>query len=211
MRGALTFAVRDMDRVGMIATATRWVMRRGCQTGKSFLVRPQPGCSDQQRSGKTPGRWLSFGLLALDKISKNRVGRTGFEPVTSSVSECRPSSLSSEIGVVTWAYPRRALFGLPSVSCAYLYDPQRSRAVVGPSLGHVHGSGGRRRHSSNLAAGLGRLFRGCPSTHGPFRICSGSCGDAARTCTAADHCGRPAARPLLHATIRSACQPCTPP
>jgi len=43
MRGALTFAVRDMNRVGVTATATRWVLRRGCRTGKSLLVRPQPG------------------------------------------------------------------------------------------------------------------------------------------------------------------------
>ena len=43
MRGALTFAVRDMNRVGMTATAARWVLRRGFQTGKSLLVRPQPG------------------------------------------------------------------------------------------------------------------------------------------------------------------------
>ena len=47
------------------------------------------GCSDQQRSDKTPGRWLSFGLSALDRFSNNGVGRTGFEPVTSSVSGCR--------------------------------------------------------------------------------------------------------------------------
>jgi hypothetical protein len=66
------------------------------------------------------------------------------------VSECRPSSLSSGIGTVTWAYARRSLFRLPSVSCAYLYGPQRSRAVVGPSLGHVHGSGGRLSDLANL-------------------------------------------------------------
>ena len=36
------------------------------------------------------------------------------------------------------------LFVLPSVSCAYPRDPQRSRAVVGPSLGDAHGSGGGR-------------------------------------------------------------------
>jgi hypothetical protein len=34
---------------------------------------------------KTAGAWLPSWLSALDKISKNRVGRTGFEPVTSSV------------------------------------------------------------------------------------------------------------------------------
>ena len=39
MRGALTFAVRDMNRVGMTATAARWVLRRACQTGKSLLSR----------------------------------------------------------------------------------------------------------------------------------------------------------------------------
>jgi hypothetical protein len=50
------------------------------------------GCSDQQGSGKTPGHWLSFGLSALDRLSKKVVGRTGFEPVTSSVSRSpRPS------------------------------------------------------------------------------------------------------------------------
>ncbi len=31
MRGALTFAPRDINRVGMTATATRKVLRRACQ------------------------------------------------------------------------------------------------------------------------------------------------------------------------------------
>jgi len=35
---------------------------------------------------RTAGRWLSFRLPPLYMISKNGVGRTGFEPVTSSVS-----------------------------------------------------------------------------------------------------------------------------
>src|SRR5580658_547079 len=50
--------------------------------------------SDQQRSAKTAGGWLPFGLSSLDKISKNGVGRTGFEPVTSSVSG-KPRPISS--------------------------------------------------------------------------------------------------------------------
>jgi len=45
--------------------------------------------SDQQRSGKTAGGWLPLRPLVLDRLSKDGVGRTGFEPVTSSVSECR--------------------------------------------------------------------------------------------------------------------------
>jgi len=43
--------------------------------------------SDQQRSDKTAGGWLPLRLLKLDRFSENGVGRTGFEPVTSSVSE----------------------------------------------------------------------------------------------------------------------------
>jgi hypothetical protein len=46
-------------------------------------------CSDQQRCGETAGAWLPFWLSALDEISKNGVGRTGFEPVTSSVSSLK--------------------------------------------------------------------------------------------------------------------------
>ena len=42
--------------------------------------------SDQQRRDKTAGGWLPFGFPPLDTISKNVVGRTRFELVTSSVS-----------------------------------------------------------------------------------------------------------------------------
>jgi hypothetical protein len=42
--------------------------------------------SDQQRRDKTAAGWLPFRPSALDRFSKNGVGRTGFEPVTSSVS-----------------------------------------------------------------------------------------------------------------------------
>jgi hypothetical protein len=44
------------------------------------------GSSDQRLRRKTAGGWLSFRLSPVDTISKNGVGRTGFEPVTSSVS-----------------------------------------------------------------------------------------------------------------------------
>jgi hypothetical protein len=44
------------------------------------------GALTSNEAAKPPGHWLSFGLSALDRISKNVVGRTGFEPVTSSVS-----------------------------------------------------------------------------------------------------------------------------
>ena len=57
------------------------------------------------------------------------------EPVTSSVSECRPSGSGSILIAVTWAYARCALLMLPCLSCAYPRGPWRSRAVAGPSLG----------------------------------------------------------------------------
>jgi hypothetical protein len=44
------------------------------------------GSSDQRLRDKTAGGWLSFRLSGLDIHLKNGVGRTGFEPVTSSVS-----------------------------------------------------------------------------------------------------------------------------
>src|ERR1700693_4193921 len=65
------------------------------------------------------------------------VGLPGLEPGTSSLSECRPSGFSRDIDVVTWAYARWASSGYLVVSCAYPRHPQRSRAVVGPSLGIV--------------------------------------------------------------------------
>ena len=85
-----------MNRVGMTASAARWVLRRGCQTGKSLSVRPQPEVLWPATKRQTPGRWLSFELSALDGFSKNGVGRTGFEPVTSSVSGKRsPAELTA--------------------------------------------------------------------------------------------------------------------
>jgi hypothetical protein len=43
MRGALTIAVRDMNRVGMTAAAARWVTSRGCQTGKESTGQASAG------------------------------------------------------------------------------------------------------------------------------------------------------------------------
>jgi hypothetical protein len=44
------------------------------------------------------------------------VGRTGFEPVTSSVSECRFSGSGRGFAAVTWAYASCARVGLPCMS-----------------------------------------------------------------------------------------------
>jgi hypothetical protein len=64
----------------------------------SAAAKPPHECSDQPLFGKTPGRWLSFGLSPLDGFSKNGVGRTGFEPVTSSVSGKRsPAELTARV------------------------------------------------------------------------------------------------------------------
>ena len=53
-------------------------------------------CSDQLLRDETAARWLSLRLSPLDMISKNGVGRTGFEPVTSSVSGKRsPAELTA--------------------------------------------------------------------------------------------------------------------
>jgi hypothetical protein len=65
------------------------------------------------------------------------VGVPGLEPGTSSLSECRHFSSGSGLMAVTWAYAYSALITLPAVSCGYPRRPQRSRAVVGPSLGPV--------------------------------------------------------------------------
>jgi hypothetical protein len=50
------------------------------------MQRPECRRCDQRLLGITAETWLPSWLPALDRISKNRVGRTGFEPVTSSVS-----------------------------------------------------------------------------------------------------------------------------
>ena len=52
MRDALTFAVRDINRVGMTGTAARWVLRRACQPERVSWSDRTWGCSDQQRSAK---------------------------------------------------------------------------------------------------------------------------------------------------------------
>jgi hypothetical protein len=59
--------------------------------------------------------------------------------VTSSVSGCRHYGSGCIVAGVTWAYACCALVGYLAVSCIYTYGPRHSRAVVGPSLGHVHG------------------------------------------------------------------------
>ena len=56
MRGTLTFAVRDMNRVGMTATAARWVLRRGCQTGK-----------------ESPSQTSTWGALTSNEAAKPQV------------------------------------------------------------------------------------------------------------------------------------------
>ena len=50
------------------------------------MLRPECQRRDQRLLRKTAGAWLPSWLSALHQISKNGVGRTGFEPVTSSVS-----------------------------------------------------------------------------------------------------------------------------
>jgi hypothetical protein len=126
--------------------------------------------------GRTPIPLASsspFGSHSLDRCSKI-VGRTGFEPVTSSVSGCRRSRLSGSLAAVTWAYVCWAPFGLPSVSCAYPRDPLRSRAVVGPSLGDVHGSEGRLCNRANYTICLHGFDRSCCGRLRSFRVYSGS-------------------------------------
>ncbi len=97
-----------------------------------------------------------------------------FEPQTSSVSGCRRSRPSSSLAAVTWANACCALFGLPSVSCAYPRGPQRSRDVVGPSLAHVHGSGGGAPHLSNWCTCLLGVHHSPPRPPTSFRVFSGS-------------------------------------
>jgi hypothetical protein len=60
---------------------------------------------DQRLLGKTAGAWLPSWLSTLDEISKNRVGRTGFEPVTSSVGN---SGVSVTVGLSRTVSPSPA-------------------------------------------------------------------------------------------------------
>ena len=52
-------------------------------TSAADAVKAMFTCQEEPESA---GGWLPFRLSPLDTISKNAVGRTGFEPVTSSVS-----------------------------------------------------------------------------------------------------------------------------
>ncbi len=84
--GGQAFACRGKDRVRLTDAAAQWVSAEHARPEIVFYTGCNVKCSDQQRCGKTAEAWLPFWLEALDKISKNDVGRTGFEPVTSSVS-----------------------------------------------------------------------------------------------------------------------------
>jgi len=88
--------------------------------------RPEPQDAQHPRTRKRRG--------SMNGCGNNR-GQGQRLLVTASVSGCRRSRPSSGLAAVTCVYARWVLLGLPSVSCAYPYDPQRSRAVVGPSLG----------------------------------------------------------------------------
>jgi hypothetical protein len=70
----------------MIAVASRWSPLSVPSRRQSPNSGCHAECSDQQRCGETAGAWLPSELPVLDRFSKNAVGRTGFEPVTSSVS-----------------------------------------------------------------------------------------------------------------------------
>jgi hypothetical protein len=56
------------------------------RTTKPPVQRSERQRRDQRLLGKTAGAWLPLRSSMLDRFSKNSVGRTGFEPVTSSVS-----------------------------------------------------------------------------------------------------------------------------
>ena len=72
--------------VRVTATAARSILC-GARRTEGFLLRwPNLRRSDQQQEDKAAGGWLSLRLSPLDAISETAVGRTGFEPVTSSVS-----------------------------------------------------------------------------------------------------------------------------
>jgi hypothetical protein len=76
-------------------------------------------------------RWS---LLLLSPLLSAQPGSS----VTSSVSSgCRHSGLGSILTTVTWACARCALLGYLAFSCIYTCGPRRSRAVAGPSLGHI--------------------------------------------------------------------------
>ena len=56
---------------------------------------------------------------------------------SATVSGCRLSGSGSILAAVTWAYACCAFLGCLAVSCIYTCCPWRSRAVVGPALGHA--------------------------------------------------------------------------
>jgi hypothetical protein len=111
------------------------------QLARSSIERAKPAKlfynvrrSDQRQRSKTAGGWLPLALLGLGRFSKNGAGRTGFEPVTSSVSECRSDAFGQldracdlpSYSVVPPAGPQR-------FPCIYPAYPGRPKATVGPT------------------------------------------------------------------------------
>jgi hypothetical protein len=166
------------------------------QLARSSIERAKPAKlfynvrrSDQRQRSKTAGGWLPLALLGLGRFSKNGAGRTGFEPVTSSVSECRSDAFGQldracdlpSYSVVPPAGPQR-------FPCIYPAYPGRPRATVGPTsalfsntrssrwMGRVRGD--RSRLSAHRAASAHRLksrvtlcaLRNTDAGHGWLRV-----------------------------------------
>ena len=105
MEGGQAFACRDIRRRRNDRGGISLVSAEHAKPEAVSQFRPRRGCSDQRRCGKTAGAWLPFGLPVLDRLSKNGVGRTGFEPVTSSVSSGN-SRVSVTVGLSRTGSPR---------------------------------------------------------------------------------------------------------
>jgi hypothetical protein len=102
-----------------------------------LLIRRYPrGCPVLFRSVRDLGRSTAACSVAFDCFA-SRPPRwlPRWLPTTTPLSECRLSGLYSGLVAVTCVYTCLCFLGYLPLSCAYTPGPQRSRAVVGPSLG----------------------------------------------------------------------------
>jgi len=79
-RMTVTLALRDIKDVRVTTAGARLIRCREDASGESISRADRNvRCPDLRRSDKTAGGWLPFRLSALDRLSKNRAGRTRFE------------------------------------------------------------------------------------------------------------------------------------
>jgi hypothetical protein len=134
------------------------------RTTRPPLQRSERRRRDQRLLGKTAGVWLPLRLSMLDGFSKNSVGRTGFEPVTSSVSGnaiCRSCSRIFALSCYTWSTLVRWCPSSSAAIVTQLVTRLRARGQTDPLLVSYRRSVGCCRSAGNMASRVTRSVAEC--------------------------------------------------